>query len=410
MNNEGVREVNRDEVFRTIVDNPDCTRSELAARCRLSRPSVSRMVQQLLDAGMIAASTGTPERFSIAADLFTAVGVDIGVRGVRVAACNARGTVTGFVDLERPPSTDAAALAGYLDRAVDRVLPVNAGRVHVSVSVPGVVHPQSNTVTEAPNLRSVEAPALREALERRWPGRLWLENDANVGVVAEHAELRATPADTTVLLVLSTGAGLGIFDHGAPVRGRNGRVGQIEAIPVGTDDSIGEALSGAGILASARSSGLVADSAPDVLSDPRGAALRARAVKALDALVAIAAAATAPRCILVGGAVGAALTADLPAIARRHGLDGDSGPHLMPAKLGDIAYLSGVLASSRQRALAEFRAEGTDQLQDVRHATQALTTLAGQLKPTSRPSPRLPWPTTTSDTTRGAAPLDPRDR
>ena len=104
-------------------------------------------------------------------------------------------------------------------------------------------------------MHSVQAPELRLALENRWTGHKWLENDAHVAAAAEYAAGASDTATITAFVALSTGARLGIHCNGSAHRGRDGRIGHTENIPWGPGSTVGFALSGAGILTAARMEG-----------------------------------------------------------------------------------------------------------------------------------------------------------
>src|SRR4051794_11361753 len=121
------RETNRLKVLRALYARPGSTRTELAERTGLSRPTVSAVADELVRAGIVVQHedaqprTGRPPvLLSLAAHAAFAIGVDMGHAHVQVAVSDLSGKILGHqratadVDTIRarasisPPSSSAA--------------------------------------------------------------------------------------------------------------------------------------------------------------------------------------------------------------------------------------------------------------------------------------------------------------
>jgi len=94
--------------------------------------------------------------------------------------------------------------------------------------VPGTVDRRTKTVGVAPNLRWRDIP-LGDLLNQRTAAQLPISigNDADLSVLAELRRGSARGLSDVVYLIGRTGIGAGVIVNGAPVRGRDGRAGEV---------------------------------------------------------------------------------------------------------------------------------------------------------------------------------------
>lgn len=152
-----------------------------------------------------------------------AIGVDLG--GTKLLA----GVVDddGSVGQVRKVPTPRLGLESVIDAIVEAVGELGNGDEPVGVGVPGMVL-DDGTVTRSPNLVGFERPVpLGAELARRLGRRVAVDNDVNVGAVAEH-QLGAGRgfADLAVLFV-GTGVGGGFILDGSLRRGPRGMAAEI---------------------------------------------------------------------------------------------------------------------------------------------------------------------------------------
>ncbi|XVQ09614.1 ROK family transcriptional regulator [Spirillospora sp. CA-255316] len=360
MENSDVRSRNRARFLSALVEADGEPRSTLARRAGLSQASVSRISKELLDEGLIVSSGGQPELLRIAPNAFAACGIALGARGTRVAVVDARGNVIAHVSGATPRNAAPAELAEPIVSTVREATPACGGRVYVTLSVPGVVDSQTSAVSEAPNLPTVESNDLLDALEHEWPGRLTVENDANLAVLGEHLWNEYGPT-TTVMLTLSTGIGAGVMRSGQVFRGQDGRVGEIGPAPLGLGSlRIEDVLSGAGLVELARERGLPERSPADILDGamPGHREIRRLAEHGLRLAAGIAAVTHDPHRLIVGGALSVPLQPEISRLTGHLAERYDASTEVVSTTLGDIAFLAGGLATSLSRGFADLSVSG----------------------------------------------------
>ena len=104
-----------------------------------------------------------------------------------------------------------------------------AGRdvVGIGVAIPGVVRQSDGCVRFAPNLGWVDQP-LGEVLRARLGDLpLWMGNDADLGLLAEHRRGAARGVDDVVFLAGDVGVGGGMAIGGRPLIGAGGYAGEL---------------------------------------------------------------------------------------------------------------------------------------------------------------------------------------
>ncbi len=225
-------------LLRLVWEERRISRADLARRTGLSRSTVSDAVRDLLRSGLVV-ETGTgeakggrkPIMLEFQDDACGILGVDIGATHVAVALSNMRGEVRQWLVEPFPVREDAAgarALALRLCRTCQQSWGA-AGRqlLGVGVGLPSPVDPKhpfevSEVVMPAWGGRN-GLEELRDALELP----LLVDNDANLGALAEHWWGAGRGIDDFAYIKVATGIGLGHILGGEIYRGATGVAGEI---------------------------------------------------------------------------------------------------------------------------------------------------------------------------------------
>lgn len=228
------------------------SRARLAAETGLNKATVSSLVGELLERGLLA--EGAPERGAVgrpglAVDLhpraLVALGAEIGVDYLSALVTDLRGRVLAerriaFDAAGVPAAQVLAALAGEV-RALARPLVAEGSHpVGLTVAVPGLSDHDSGRVRDAPNLGWHDVPVveplarlLEDLVDETGEGLdVQLDNEANLAALAE-LDARAD-ADPQELLLLTggTGVGGGIVTGGRLLRGARGFAGELGHLQV----------------------------------------------------------------------------------------------------------------------------------------------------------------------------------
>jgi predicted NBD/HSP70 family sugar kinase len=240
-----LRELNRRRMLEALRQAGSADRAELARRTGLSRATVSALVGDCLASGLIVEESAPADaqlkgrraawlRLDPAAA--TAVGVDFGHRHVWVALADLAATVLVERRVELDVDADADA---SLDTAAQLVwdLAAVAGvdrerMLGVGMGVPGPVDHTTGTVRSSSILPGWTGLRPAEELERRLRLPVRLENDANLGALAEFTHGAGRTVDDMLYVKVASGIGAGLILEGALHTGATGIAGEVGHVAV----------------------------------------------------------------------------------------------------------------------------------------------------------------------------------
>jgi predicted NBD/HSP70 family sugar kinase len=369
-----LRDLNERTVLDAIRTSAPISRAEISRRVGISKPTVSVVLESLLDAGLVREASDDSDGPKYGATFFEPVheaalvlGLDLGARFLRGAICDLRGHVRARQDIEMPGAEvhdvlDAAA--GLRDRLIAACgLPAEALDGAVA-GVPGVIEAPTGRVGLAGNIPGLEGLAVGPALEQRLGVPVSVENDVNLAAVGEHWRGIGQGVENFVFLSVGTGLGAGLVLAGELHRGHHGAAGEVD-FALGGDLERENDPAAVGVTAFAAALAERGDlpttlSAPfdarDIFRAARAGDELARAVVAEEArriaqhVVPIAAVADVAL-IVLGGGIGANGDLLLEPIRALLAERCPYPPRVEVSSLGDAAVLTGALAIGLRAAL-----------------------------------------------------------
>jgi predicted NBD/HSP70 family sugar kinase len=239
---ESLRRLNRLRVIRALREEGQISRAEIARRTGLSRSTVSSLVADLQGDGLVVerpepglahgAQGGRPPiLLSFDASAGAAVGIDFGHSHLRVAVSDLASTI--LAERTQPLDTDHDAQEG-LDAAaelvettlaeagVDRTAVIGAG-----MGLPGPIESGEGVVGSSAILPGWIGMTAEAEIRRRLDIPVMVDNDANLGALAEAAFGAGRDADDLVYLKASSGIGAGLILNGRLYRGAGGLAGEL---------------------------------------------------------------------------------------------------------------------------------------------------------------------------------------
>jgi glucokinase len=232
------RRMNRQRLLEAVRRFGPISRADLAKVTRLSPPTVSALVEDLVqsvdllhEVGIGTSNGGRPPimlRFN--AEFGYLVGVDVGSRTLRVALTDLQGTV--LARLQEP--TDSSSGRATLDQiyaAVDEVFRrARRDRTKlyaVGIGAPGMTDVKTGRVIDAVNLPGWVDVPLRELAAERLAVPVLVDNDANMAALGERWLGSAQKVQDFVFVALGAGVGAGIVVGGRLHRGHHWYAGEI---------------------------------------------------------------------------------------------------------------------------------------------------------------------------------------
>jgi predicted NBD/HSP70 family sugar kinase len=231
----GVREDNRRKMIIEIMVKADI-QSRIAKRSGLSPASVSTGVQELIKDSVIDAGRDSARRkghVRLRAMRGVALGIDLGFRHLAVIG---RGVDRPFTEIcvQRRDEGANLGLATVLDsirqmvgEVVDEIGQELTDVVSAGIAVPRMIDPRTGRFTTPvlPPWSADDEPA--KELGRMLAVRVAIDNDANLGAMAEQVYGMEEPVETVVYVKASTGIGAGIVIGDTLLRGDRGMAGEI---------------------------------------------------------------------------------------------------------------------------------------------------------------------------------------
>src|SRR5438094_516991 len=235
-----LRDRNRQRVVGVLRERGRLSQAEIARVTGLSRTTVHSLVAELkgwamvqeVDAVQPDARGGRPAIQLVLRDATQAVlGIDFGHSHVQVAiadlARNVRAERRCDLDVNRRAiealdmsarlASEALAESGF-----DRGSLIGAG-----IGIPGPVDRERGTAGSATILPGWVGLSIAGEMERRLGLRVEIENDANLGALAELTWGAGRDCSNFAYIKAATGIGAGIVIHGEILRGASGTAGEI---------------------------------------------------------------------------------------------------------------------------------------------------------------------------------------
>ena len=225
-----LRQSNRRRVVDTLRGLGIASRAEIARRTGLSRSTVSTIVADLANEGLVvdrddggaslrAAGAGRPPQpIALAPTAGTAVGIDFGKQHLAVAVSDLSHRVLAEewreMDDDYPAETGLDAAADLVHEVLDRAGAPSERVLGVGLGLPGPIHAPSGTIGSSAILPGWAGVNARDQMQARLAASVIVENDANLGALAEAMWGAGRGAGSLVYLKVSTGIGAGLIIDG----------------------------------------------------------------------------------------------------------------------------------------------------------------------------------------------------
>ncbi|MBC6310232.1 ROK family transcriptional regulator [Listeria sp. FSL L7-1582] len=233
-NRTGIREANERTVLSVIVNDGPLSRANLSEKIGLNKASVSAIVKSLIEQKLIkevgiGESTVQGGRKPIMLELNKAAGfaisVDLGYDYIDTMIHYLDGTIRNrkllpFRTIEK--ATITSDLVTIIQEITAKLPKSPFGIVGMTIAIHGIVH--NNQINFTPAYDFTDFP-LAETLQEHFDYPIFLENEANLLALSEHAKHSAY--HNLVCISIHAGVGAGIITNDTLYTGENGLSGEI---------------------------------------------------------------------------------------------------------------------------------------------------------------------------------------
>ena len=242
-----VRRLNLSLLMRSLSAGGPRSRARLAEDTGLNKATVSSLVAELEDRGLVAEGivqrrgVGRPGRtIEVNRAVVRCIGLELNVDYLAGVITDLTGVVLARRRLALPmielgPARamgHVAALAGALV-AASGTRPEQVATLHLSL--PGLIDIDAGVLAYGPNLHWRQVDVVHTLVGRLgWAStRIAVDNDANLGAMAEFATGPSAGSSNLLYLVGEIGVGAGMIVDGRIVRGATGFAGEVGHMPIG---------------------------------------------------------------------------------------------------------------------------------------------------------------------------------
>jgi len=234
-----LKTINKRKVLQEIIEGDNLySRASLAKRLKLSKPTISALVDELVEEGWIiekeskkAAKRGGRKPVHLVFDkqFKYTIGIDIGGTSTELAIMD----LDGGLILHRKIDTQDGLKKDFILLLVNEVNAMLEDKnichtkvLALAIGAPGITDSDQGIVMEAPSLGWLHYPLKREMAEH-FPFPIYIENDVNMAVLGECWKGAAKDKSHVVLITIGTGVGCGIVINGELFRGGQYAAGEI---------------------------------------------------------------------------------------------------------------------------------------------------------------------------------------
>jgi predicted NBD/HSP70 family sugar kinase len=234
-----IRDINRQIVLNYVRELGPISRADIARETALQRSTVSLIVDELANHGLIEEVSGEstggrpPSLLSLRTADAVAIGVDLGAIKTVVATSDLAGRVLSQVEFAT--DVDACNTTRNIAQCALEILRKSGGTIEgIGISFPGWVDPE-NSRSYAPHFKWRDSP-IAELVTEATGLPVTIENDANAAALAElwfgRPEIREIR--DFILVLVEAGLGTGIVFDGQVYRGESGTAGEFGHMTIGT--------------------------------------------------------------------------------------------------------------------------------------------------------------------------------
>lgn len=233
-----MRARNRAMLLRRIFAASGCSRADLSRATGMSRSATSALVEELLDSGLVR-ETGQgvsrggrrPTQLAFADEAFSILGIDLGATHVSVAVCDMRGRVRTMLSAPCPmrdePQTAMAVVRQLTAAALAETQTPYSQLLGTGLAVASPVDPKNPGRLPPLFMPAWQGIDLQRELGLPGDTPLLIDNDANLGALAESWWGAGRDGSDLAFIKLGTGIGAGFILGGEIFRGQGGTAGEL---------------------------------------------------------------------------------------------------------------------------------------------------------------------------------------
>jgi len=234
---QGMKSLNKSTILNVIRQSGPISRAEIAKLTKLTPPTVTNLVGELIESRLVVESTlgestggRKPILLLINSSAFYVIGVYAGAKRVKAVTANLDGKVVRQVEMKYEDNQTSEQFLLALETAVEKVMqsthPNQEPFLGIGVGMHGLVDPELGLSLFAPHLNLRHVP-IKWALEKRFKLPVEVENDVRAQAIAESWFGKGVGIPNFICVHVGTGVGAGIIIDNKLYRGSSFTAGEI---------------------------------------------------------------------------------------------------------------------------------------------------------------------------------------
>lgn len=247
LSQDQIKEINRANILNIIKHNSEITKLDIAAALKLSIPTVTTNVNQLMDEGFVEEagvgdSTGgrKPMILKFVENARFSIGVNISPDSVSLILNNLRHITIDETSFEYKKEYSFGDVLDRLETEINGLLARNGIEKKkvsgVGISLPGLVDEDRLILEYAPNIKVRDFNF--ESFQERLQLKLFIENEANVAAYAEIALKKTSSMRNVVYVSITEGVGTGIIIDQHIYKSNNKKAGEFGHMRISDTSSL----------------------------------------------------------------------------------------------------------------------------------------------------------------------------
>ncbi len=231
-------------VLRTIYQEGEISRADLARVTHLTKTTVSNIVSDLINEDLVAEvgygpSIGgkPPMMVALVDDSRHLIGLDLANSEFRGSVLDLRGNILHRVKLP-VPNQDGRFMLGLVYELVDSLMvAVKKPLLGIGIGSPGLMDAPSGIIRQAINLNWLDLP-LRDLLQERYEVPVYLANDSHAAALGEYSFGPDRGSNNLIVVKAGRGTSAGIVLNGRLHYGERSGAGEIGHVRVLGNDKL----------------------------------------------------------------------------------------------------------------------------------------------------------------------------
>lgn len=235
-----MQETNRVTVLRVLLDRAPLSRVALAKETHLSTPTISRIVKELIQEGLVVEAGKEEAALGRSPTLLRLATERLGILGLEITSSAVRGMLVSLhgesraarnVQLSDSGTSAVSCACERIVRDLAASVPDQGSILGIGVSVPGVVSAANDIILFSDTLGWKQV-AVQDLLPSFADYNIFAENDANSAILGERWLGRGQDRQHFVFISVGEGIGASVVYAGAVIAGHHGLAGELSHMPL----------------------------------------------------------------------------------------------------------------------------------------------------------------------------------